>query len=107
MRLPRMTTRRWMAAVAVVAFAIAAGQMWRRSIEYAGRARRYAMTERYLRETEAIVSKIKPSDRPFGAHTPRVGLPVMIAHFADLRRKYEHAARYPWVPVEPDPPAPE
>jgi hypothetical protein len=96
-----------MAAVAVVAFAIAAGQMWRRSIEYAGRARRYAMTERYLRETEAIVSKIKPSDRPFGAHTPRVGLPVMIAHFADLRRKYEHAARYPWVPVEPDPPAPE
>jgi hypothetical protein len=31
----------------------------------------------------------------------------MIAHFADLRRKYEHAARYPWLPVEADPPEPE
>jgi hypothetical protein len=24
-----------------------------------------------------------------------------------LRRKYDLAARYPWLPVEPDPPAPE
>jgi hypothetical protein len=24
-----------------------------------------------------------------------------------MARKYEHAARYPWLPVEPDPPAPE
>jgi hypothetical protein len=25
----------------------------------------------------------------------------------DLARKYERAARYPWLPVEPDPPEPE
>ena len=23
-----------------------------------------------------------------------------------MRRKYERAARYPWLPVEPDPPEP-
>ena len=107
MRLPRMTTRRWMAAVAAVAFAIAAGQMWRRSIQYVGRAARYAKMERYVRECAAIESKINPTDRPPRCRPAnRGGLPVMIAHFADLRRKYEHAARYPWLPVEPDPPEP-
>ena len=30
----------------------------------------------------------------------------MIAHFADLRGKYERAARYPWLSVVPDPPEP-
>lgn len=28
-------------------------------------------------------------------------------YHAGLRRKYERAARYPWLRVEPDPPAPE
>jgi hypothetical protein len=27
-------------------------------------------------------------------------------HFSALRRKYERAARYPWLPVSPDPPDP-
>ncbi len=25
----------------------------------------------------------------------------------ELARKYERAARYPWLPVEPDPPEPQ
>jgi len=29
------------------------------------------------------------------------------AHYAALNRKYERAARYPWLPVGPDPPVPE
>lgn len=29
-----------------------------------------------------------------------------IKHFARLRQKYDHAARRPWIAVEPDPPAP-
>ena len=28
-------------------------------------------------------------------------------HAASLKDKYERAARYPWLPVEPDPPEPE
>jgi hypothetical protein len=29
------------------------------------------------------------------------------AYFGALARKYRHAARYPWLPLEPDPPGPE
>jgi hypothetical protein len=29
------------------------------------------------------------------------------AHYTRLKLKYERAARYPWLPVEPDPPEPE
>jgi hypothetical protein len=28
-------------------------------------------------------------------------------HLKRLAAKYKHAARYPWLPVEPDPPEPE
>jgi hypothetical protein len=28
-------------------------------------------------------------------------------HHSSLARKYEHAAQYPWLPVEPDPPEPD
>jgi hypothetical protein len=31
----------------------------------------------------------------------------LIDQFACLKLKYERAARYPWLPVEPDPPKPE
>lgn len=28
-------------------------------------------------------------------------------HYRMLKEKYEHAARYPWLPLDPDPPVPE
>jgi hypothetical protein len=31
----------------------------------------------------------------------------MSAYHRDLRIKYERAARYPWLPVDPDPPIPD
>jgi hypothetical protein len=31
---------------------------------------------------------------------------VVVAYCASMRRKYEHAARYPWLAVPPDPPRP-
>ena len=31
---------------------------------------------------------------------------AQVAFFARMKRKYERAARYPWLPVEPDPPVP-
>jgi hypothetical protein len=30
-----------------------------------------------------------------------------IEYFIHLKHKYERAARYPWLPVEPDPPEPK
>jgi hypothetical protein len=38
----------------------------------------------------------------YAAHSRRLA-----DHHATLRRKYERAARYPWLPVDPDPPEPE
>jgi hypothetical protein len=31
----------------------------------------------------------------------------LVAHYTELQGKYLRAARYPWLPVEPDPPEPE
>jgi hypothetical protein len=31
----------------------------------------------------------------------------LAAHSREMAAKYDHAARYPWLPVEPDPPVPE
>jgi hypothetical protein len=35
------------------------------------------------------------------------GLVRKISYHESLARRYERAARYPWLPVEPDPPEPE
>jgi len=29
------------------------------------------------------------------------------SHHAAMKQKYQHAARYPWLPIAPDPPPPE
>jgi hypothetical protein len=34
-------------------------------------------------------------------------VPEFAEYHARLRRKYEHAARYPWLQVEADPPPPK
>jgi hypothetical protein len=33
--------------------------------------------------------------------------PRLIVYYQSLASKYQHAARYPWLPVEPDPPEPK
>jgi hypothetical protein len=84
MRLPRMTTRRWMVAVAVAAVLSAlGGELWRRSVAYS------ALADRYFGRA-AIWSDTKKIDRDMA-----------------LSDRYRRAARYPWLPVEPDPPEPE
>jgi hypothetical protein len=45
---------------------------------------------------------IVDADRPAVARLHRI-----TAHHAAMARKYEHAARYPWLPVEPDLPEPQ
>jgi hypothetical protein len=34
-------------------------------------------------------------------------LPRLRPYYAAMRKKYEFAERYPWLPVEPGPPEPE
>jgi hypothetical protein len=90
MRLPRMTTRRWMIVVAILAVGLAD----------VGRRRHLALRQRaaYHEKIERLVTDTAPK------------LPANAAirdRHARLKEKYWRAARYPWLPVEPDPPEPE
>ncbi len=106
MRVPRMTTRRWMVGVAVVALAMGAEKLRRLSRTYAFLAACHAGARTSQVEFVRDCDGFDTSDREAVAE--------MIAQFrrhipwhAALARKYQHAARYPWLPVEPDPPMPE
>jgi hypothetical protein len=113
MRLPRMTTRRWMNAVAVVAVLLAATVLFSRHLRLRGRGD-------YHERMEGV-----HADRARGAGQFALGFtdsnPEMAAHWraqaaceaeigawhAHLKEKYHRAARYPWLAIERDPPEPE
>lgn len=101
MPLPRMTTRRWMIAVAIMGVLMAAEATRRRWAELSAEYRQAATLHRAL--TEVYRS---------GAHLDsRVEDPAdtlrLVAHQLRLAEKYERAAQRPWLPVPPDPPEPE
>jgi hypothetical protein len=117
MRLPRMTTRRWMVVVAVVAMALGgyfyAVTLKRSRDNYLEMARLYSGFEAYAREILARGElPYLHIEREDGRHSPedqrdfREAMLREIDHYAALARKYERAARYPWLPVEPDLPEP-
>ena len=92
MRLPRMTTRRWMVAVAILAVGLeATAALFRRHHALLQRAAYHEKIERLVTDTAAQV---------------RANAAIRDRH-ARLKEKYWRAARYPWLPVGPDPPEPE
>jgi hypothetical protein len=92
MRLPRMTTRRWMIAVAVVGIVLGV------TIERRNRFRTIAA--HHQAEFKKLVSQGHLF--PFPGSGDAVWRPL--EWHESMRLKYEHAARYPWLPVDPDPP---
>ncbi len=90
MRLPRMTTRRWMVAVVVVGGALG-------MFERHERFRWIAVRHR------AEVPKHLPRIKPVGMEDKVWRL---LEWHESMARRYERAARYPWLPVEPEPPDP-
>jgi hypothetical protein len=99
MRLPPMTTRQWMIVVAVVGLLLGGAaevhRLRRRQSEFIDRAQWHG----------GFVSEWNSGWRP----TPSEAKSRWIAYHAELARKYEHAAQYPWLSIEPDPltPPPE
>ena len=102
MQLPRMTRRRWMVVVAVAALLLGAVAILRRRAHFQVLADYHAEMARHARFDHGSII------RPNGAyvHIP-LAAPSLVDYHEDMARKYERAARYPWVPVEPDPPEPK
>jgi hypothetical protein len=119
MRFPRMrfTVRRLMIAVAVVAIAVWLPIILTRRAKYHRLAREFdakatvarAFGPRGSLHADAVDIRVgtvyvfqrEPNGAPFdcvGAHSD---------YYAAMKAKYERAARYPFLPVAPDPPEPE
>jgi hypothetical protein len=104
MRLPQMAERRWMTVVAIVAVVVGIRLLIQRSRSYASLASFHAEAEKECWQIlEASESKqFDPADRKdWTAHARGV-----LRYHARMARNYRRAARYPWLPVEPDPPEP-
>jgi hypothetical protein len=135
MRLPRvrLTVRRMMIAVAVVAILCGVGLQIRRAIrlsrlsaEYTRQAVNFAefestwrQSERHHREREQELRKLVDDPRQ-GVGGPEFWrrmakgetdeaekLKSLAEFHASMKSKYQAAARRPWIAVEPDPPWPE
>jgi hypothetical protein len=119
MRLPRMTLRRWMGAVAVAALLLVTGRLVQRRAFYLGQLT-------VNRSMEAIYRIDRNGRMDYGAlkHPYLIANPELFnddetlkseyvkiveeqhAYFDGLVRKYSYAAAHPWVSVEPDAPRP-
>ena len=114
MRLPRMTMRRWMIAVAAIGLMIGGGVRLKQRRDYflslaqshqmevaSSTARGEALKSRFGHTSGMTTEEIMHLHGDYDRMMDRAD------HHASLARKYERAARYPWLPVEPDPPPPE
>src|SRR4051812_43881044 len=104
MRLPRLSTRRWVMLVVLVAVTMGAAEHLRRlRIVYREQVARHRALETSSRRIAGYATGLQrlglePRARP--------GPGRRTEYHAAMRRKYERAARYPWLPVPPDPPPP-
>lgn len=118
MRLPRMTTRWLMAAVAIIAVLLFGVVLGRRSWDLRSRAEQHAQEEMRAREYATEAEHVKVGAYyPNGAHViyeyPNPNAAVERSRYlaeaeyhAQLKRKYRRAMSRPWFAVPPDPPDP-
>jgi hypothetical protein len=106
MRLPRVrfTVQRMMAAVAVAAVFLG---LIAKFPDWSDRRRhRFLITrDEYSLDCQTLVSRDRIAIQ--SAHVEGRVDPRLLSHFRFMKDKYEAAARYPWLPVWPDPPEPE
>jgi hypothetical protein len=93
-----MTIRQWMIVVAVVAPILYASQLLLLSAAYRERAGQYQVG--LLGSTPMLMG-------PNGSHSLN-GRPSAHGIWVEkMAEKYLRASRFPWLPVEPDPPEPK
>lgn len=108
----RFTLRRLMLAVAIASAVLAAsveiGRLRRASAAYRQKAQEHAAIAETLKGIIAASGPSSPIDISpgEGLRSKRFTAKQVANHEARLAAKYERAARYPWLSVEPDPPEP-
>jgi type II secretory pathway component PulJ len=123
----RFTVRRMMIAVAIVACLIGGGlhawRIYRKFQMFAEKAEFHSFREWQRRRLAAAVegqaelsrkrALLFPNERQDLLESAEISEKVAkhegtrADYQAALKTKYERAARFPWLPVEPDPPEPE
>jgi hypothetical protein len=96
----RSSVRNLLIAVAIASVLLWSALMLQRSAKYRAVAADHASAEWYWSEAGSQAAE------------PLMGGGLWtrddrVKFFRDLRLKYERAARYPWLSVEPDPPTPQ
>lgn len=87
-------------AIAGVLLGAAAG-LWRRHLSLKRRAVEYAERSRVEFMNGFMADRLRyPTESDLRARDAHYRL---MDHYDGLKAKYERAARYPWLPVEPDP----
>ena len=91
----RFAVRTLMAVVAVAATLFWAFKMRQQSLYYEAKAAQYASKEQYHITVGDSAAGIMTDGRIWSKEE-------LVAFFRALRIKYERAARFPWLAVEPD-----
>ncbi len=108
LRAPRFTIRTAMVLVAIVAFASFGGSMWRRSAEYHAKAEEHSGNvfgdTLNARAATSKAFEVRPHRKPTAIELADRRFFELHAEYEErLYEKYRHAARFPWLPVDPDP----
>jgi hypothetical protein len=114
MRLTWITARRWIITLAAIGLMIGGGVLLKQRHDYF-----VSLAQSHQTEVDSSTARGKALKSRFGSTSGMTNEAIMelhrdyermtdrADHHASLARKYEHAAQYPWLPVEPDPPEPE
>jgi hypothetical protein len=102
MRLPRMTTRRWIATVVISAALLGLFVEINRELKLASHYRLEARLHS-LQESASNGTVFHGIGAAAGTYAHGTANPELAAYHAEMRRKYENAAARPWLAIEPDP----
>ena len=114
MTLPQFTVRRLMVAVAIMALGLGVlVELLRRRASYNQGATYHAAKEAQFKQLDETLESIRSNLSAYARAMRRVSnreesrTARLVRYHATLKGKYRSAASRPWLPVEPDPPAPE
>jgi hypothetical protein len=100
-----MTTRRWIATVAILGCCLGLDVIRRRKAEYSSRADFHAT--QYRERLGRLFSGLYGMHMGKAWTLPGPAEAALIRYHSEMATKYAHAARRPWLAIEPDPPEPE